>query len=81
MTIMSEQPARYTAMLTFGEDGWVTAQVVEVPEAISQGRTAAEAKTNVIEALVAALEWREEDGAPLPTPVEVTLEPISAPAS
>jgi len=78
---MSEQPTRYTAMLTFGADGWVTAQVVEVPEAISQGRTAAEAKTNVIDALVAALEWRQEGGVPLPAPVEVTLEPISAPAS
>ena len=71
----------YTAVITAGDDGWFCAQVPEVPEAISQGRTAAEAKTNVIEALVAALEWRQEGGVPLPAPVEVTLEPISAPAS
>jgi predicted RNase H-like HicB family nuclease len=34
-----------------GEDGWVTAQIAEVPAAISQGRTRAEARANVISAL------------------------------
>lgn len=37
----------YTAVLTPGEDGFVCAQIAEVPEAISQGRTAEEAKANV----------------------------------
>ncbi len=32
-------------------EGWVTAQVVEVPGAISQGRTREEARENVIDAL------------------------------
>ncbi len=32
-------------------EGWVTAQVVEVPGAISQGRTRQEARENVIDAL------------------------------
>lgn len=32
-------------------DGWVTAQIAEVPAAISQGRTRAEARANVISAL------------------------------
>lgn len=32
-------------------DGWVMAQVVEVPGAISQGRTREEARENVIDAL------------------------------
>jgi hypothetical protein len=27
----------YTAVLTPGEDGWICAQIAEVPEAISQG--------------------------------------------
>ncbi len=36
----------YTGAFTPGEDGLVTAQVLEVPEAISQGRTIDEAKAN-----------------------------------
>lgn len=32
-------------------DGWIMAQVEEVPGAISQGRTRAEARVNVIDAL------------------------------
>ena len=52
----------YTAVLTPGEDGWVYAQIAEVPEAISQGRTVEEAKANVTEALELALAWRREEG-------------------
>lgn len=37
-------PITYTAVLTPGEDGWICAQVAEVPEAISQGRTLEEAE-------------------------------------
>lgn len=33
------------------EDGWIVAQVVEVPGAISQGRTREEARDNVVDAL------------------------------
>jgi predicted RNase H-like HicB family nuclease len=33
------------------EDGWVSAQIEEVPGAISQGRTREEARCNVISAL------------------------------
>jgi predicted RNase H-like HicB family nuclease len=32
-------------------DGWITAEVVEVPGALSQGRTRAEARENAIDAL------------------------------
>jgi predicted RNase H-like HicB family nuclease len=32
-------------------DGWVTAQVAEIPGAISQGKTREEARANVIDAL------------------------------
>jgi predicted RNase H-like HicB family nuclease len=32
-------------------DGWVTAQVAEIPGAISQGKTREEAKANVLDAL------------------------------
>ena len=36
-------------------DGWVLATIPEVPGAISQGRTRAEARTNVIDALQTVL--------------------------
>ena len=42
MTIAFEEP---------DEDGWIVAQVVEVPGAISQGRTREEARHNVVDAL------------------------------
>lgn len=42
MTIAFEEP---------DEDGWIVARVVEVPGAISQGRTRTEARENVIDAL------------------------------
>jgi predicted RNase H-like HicB family nuclease len=34
-----------------GDDGWITVQVVEIPQAISQGRTREEARSNVLDAL------------------------------
>lgn len=33
------------------EDGWIVARVLEVPGAISQGRTRAKARENVLDAL------------------------------
>ena len=33
------------------ETGWIVARVVEVPGAVSQGRTRAEARDNVLDAL------------------------------
>lgn len=69
----------YTAVLTPGEDGFVCAQVAEVPEAISQGRTLDEAKANVAEALALALAWRRDEGEPLPPPAEVTITPVTVP--
>ena len=63
----------YTAILTPGEDGWICAQIAEVPEAISQGRTPEQAKTNVTEALRLALDWRRDEGEPLPERAQVTV--------
>jgi antitoxin HicB len=71
----------YTAVLTPGEDGWICAQVAEVPEAISQGRTFEEAKANVAEALELALEWRRDEGEALPEPAQVTVTPVTVPGS
>lgn len=42
LTISFEQP---------DEDGWIVAKVLEVPGAMSQGRTRQEARENVIDAL------------------------------
>ena len=42
MTIAYDEP---------DESGWIVARVVEVPGAISQGRTREEARANVIDAL------------------------------
>jgi predicted RNase H-like HicB family nuclease len=44
------------------EDGWVVARVVEVPGALSQGRTREEARENVIDAL--RLMLTPDDGDP-----------------
>jgi predicted RNase H-like HicB family nuclease len=70
----------YTAVLTPGEDGWICAQALELPEAISQGRTLEEAKTNLAEALEAALAWRVDEGEPIPPPGQVTVSPITVAA-
>ncbi len=41
-------------------DGWVTAQVLEIPGAISEGKTRDEAKLNVLDALEVVLTPDEE---------------------
>ena len=43
------------------EDGWIVARVLEVPGALSQGRTRAEARANVIDALRLMLSPDEGD--------------------
>ena len=67
----------YTATFAPGEDGWICAQIVELPEAISQGRSLEEAKANVAEALEAAIAWRVAEGEPLPEPGQVTVGPVT----
>ncbi len=51
---------RFTIHYSDGGDGWVMAQVEEVPGAISQGRTRNEARENVTDALMLML--RPEPG-------------------
>lgn len=41
------------------EDGWIVAEVPELPGCISQGKTEAEARANIREAITAWL-WAEE---------------------
>jgi len=42
---------RFTIRYSDGGEGWIMAQVEEVPGAIGQGRTRPEARENVIDAL------------------------------
>lgn len=44
------------------EDGWYFARCLEVPEAITQGETLAEARENIKEAIALILEDRREEG-------------------
>lgn len=67
----------YTATFSPGEDGWICAQIVELPEAISQGKTLEEAKATVAEALEAAIAWRLAEGEPLPDRGQVTVGPVT----
>jgi antitoxin HicB len=77
MTVTSQQSVTYTVVLTPDEDGWICAQVLEVPEAISQGRTLEEAKANVTEALEAALAWRADEGQELPASGQVAITSVT----
>jgi predicted RNase H-like HicB family nuclease len=43
------------------EEGWIVARVVEVPGALSQGRTREEARENVIDALRLMLSPDDDD--------------------
>jgi predicted RNase H-like HicB family nuclease len=52
MTIVYEEP---------DEAGWIVARVVEIPGAISQGRTRDEARENVIDALRLMLSPDDDD--------------------
>jgi predicted RNase H-like HicB family nuclease len=49
---------RLTIVYEDGGDGWVVASIPEVPGALSQGHTRAEARENVIDALHGILELR-----------------------
>lgn len=53
---------RLTVRYVDAGDGWVTAQIAEVPGAISQGKTREEARANVIDALAVVLTPDEEFG-------------------
>lgn len=63
------EPLRLTIVYEDAGDGWIMARVPEVPGAISQGATRAEAKENVIDALRGILELRFGEHA-LTEPIE-----------
>ena len=58
------------------EEGWIVARVVEVPGAVSQGRTREEARANVIDALrlmLSADETEEREQGLEVEPLELVL--------
>jgi predicted RNase H-like HicB family nuclease len=58
------------------EDGWIVARVVDVPGALSQGRTREEARENVLDALRLMLAPDDDDpnvAAGRSEPLELTL--------
>jgi predicted RNase H-like HicB family nuclease len=57
------------------EDGWIVARVVQVPGAISQGRTREEARENVIDALRLMLAPDDDADAGSSEPLELTFAP------
>jgi predicted RNase H-like HicB family nuclease len=69
--------ATYTALFRVDKDGWWWAQVVEVPEALSQGRTLDEARANVADALETILAVLAEQGRDVPEPQPVTVSPVT----
>lgn len=74
---LKSDDATYTATFELGEDGWWAAQVVEVPEAISQGRTLDEARVNVADALALALDLRAKEGREIPLAGRVAIAPVT----
>ncbi len=56
---MSEE-LHLTIRFSDAGDGWVTAQVAEIPGAISEGKTREEARSNVLDALDVLLTPDEE---------------------
>ncbi len=69
---MSES-LRFTITFADGDDGWIVAQVKEVPGAVSQGRTRSEARENVLDALRLMLSPEPGAAADDSEAVELTL--------
>lgn len=68
---------RFTVAYTPIEDGWYMAQVVEYPEAVTQGETLEEARENVRDAMQLLLEARREiAGEKFEGRDDVILEPL-----
>ena len=58
---MSERRKFTVSLLKDPDSGWVAAQCVELPAAISQGKTEAEAMKNIREAIELVLKERMEN--------------------
>lgn len=70
----------YTGAFTPVENGWIHAQALELPEAVSQGRTLEEAKTNLADAIEMIVALRSEQGLPILQSGQTTIEPVTVAA-
>jgi predicted RNase H-like HicB family nuclease len=70
--MMSEQLRLTITFEEPDEEGWIVARVIEVPGAMSQGRTRDEARDNLIDALRLMLSPDEDD----PRVVDGRSEPL-----
>ena len=52
---------KFTAIIEKSDDGWFVGQIEEMPAAISQGKTIAELKENLLDALKLLLEVNREN--------------------
>ncbi len=64
---------KYRVLVEPDEDGVFVAEVPSLPGCVSQGRTRAEALTNVREAITVYLESLEAHGEPVPPPITEEL--------
>lgn len=56
---------KFKVQIEKGDDGWWVATVPALPGCISQGRTAAQARKNIKEAIALHLSSLAEDGVPI----------------
>jgi predicted RNase H-like HicB family nuclease len=75
MPTVARESLHLTITYERGDDGWIIARIRQVPAAVSQGRTKAEARANVVHALrELALSFIEEgDDGPDSETLEVTV--------
>lgn len=69
-------PLDLTVIYSQGVDGWVLAQIRELPAAMSQGRTREEARANVLDALRELVFSYLEDGEAVPVPPGAITEEL-----
>lgn len=57
-------PLHLTILYEEGDDGWIFSSIPEVPGVLSQGKTKAEAREMVLDALAGMLELRSSEHEP-----------------
>jgi predicted RNase H-like HicB family nuclease len=58
--------AKRQVLLTRGQEGWWVVECPSLPGCVSQGKTQAQAISNIKEAIQAYIESLEKDGEPVP---------------
>ena len=67
---------KFKVLIEKGEDGYFVATVPSLPGCISQGKTQAEAKENIKEAIELHLEALAEDGIPITSDKNSTITEV-----